>query len=189
MTLITELFLVLTENLVLSYVFGIPSLLTANGSRRKMALIGVLSAVFIFLGCTLTALMRPLLPAAHAELYLPLCSAILCGALDVLFLLLLSSLMGIRAARAVPYLHASAFSSAVLGAILLNFEQNQTVRTAAAFGLRCGLGYLLVCAMLCCAAPVLYSRQMPAAVRGWRGMLLYTALLSMAAACIANSSV
>lgn len=189
MTIVTELFLVLTENLVLTYAFGIPSLLSANGSRRKMLQISALSAVFILIGCTLLSLLRPLLPAGEGTLYLPLCSAVLNGILDVLLLLLFAALFGTKAHRIIPQLHAAAFSSAVLGAVLLDYAQNLSVRASAAFGLRCGAGYLLAALMLCCAAPVLYSEKMPAAVRGWRGMLLYTALLSMAAACIGSPTV
>ena len=180
----TELFLALTENLVLSYAIGIPSLLKSDGSRRRILAVGFLTACYIVVGCMMTALIRPLLPVEYARVFLPLFSAVINGILDLLLLCLIAVLPLRKPDGIIMLLHMSAFSSAVLGAILLCYEQKPAFSSAFSFGLRCGFGYLLACLMLCCAAPALCSRKMPAAMRGWRGMLLYIGILSMAAACI-----
>ena len=184
MTAAAELFLVLTENLVLTYLFGLPGLLKSDCQPRRLLRIGVLTACFIFAGCMLLAWIRPILPAESAHLWIPLCAALINGLLDVLLLLLFAALLGRKSHALIPEIHTAACSSAVLGALLLSFEKNDTVQTACSFGLRSAFGYVLAAMMLCGAAPVLRSEKMPSAVRGWRGMMIYAGLLAMAAACI-----
>ncbi len=188
MTAVTELFLVLTENLVLTYLFGLPGLLKSDCQPRRLLRVGVLTACFIFTGCMLLAWILPILPEDSAPLWIPLCAALINGMLDVLLILLLAAALGKKAHARIPEIHAAAVSSAVLGALLLSFEKNDTVQTACIFGLRSAAGYMLAALMLCFAAPVLRSEKMPAAVRGWRGMMIYTGLLAMAAACISAGS-
>ena len=84
----------------------------------------------------------------------------------------------------MPQLHYAACSSAVLGTILLSTEYTHDAGVAFRYGFRTGLGYLAACLMLKSAVPLLYSDKMPKAVRGWKGLLLYAGILSVAADCL-----
>lgn len=184
MTLVTELFLILTQNLVFSHLLGITPVVRAEGRRRMLLLSSGLSAVFILVSCTVLTALRPLLPAGELRLILPLCCAVLNGALDLICVLAAGLIAGEKARPAIVQIHAAACSGAVLGAVLLCFANAGTVSAAFFFGLRCAAGYLLAFLMLAAAAPVLNSNKMPASVRGWRGMYLYAGLIGLAVACI-----
>lgn len=184
MILTTELFLILTQNLLFTHLIGLPPLVRAAESRRRMLLSAGFSAIFILAACTALSAVRGLLPAGLTLFLLPLCSAVFCGLLDLLLVLAAGAMLGERAKPLILEIHAAAFSGAVLGAVLLCFANAGAVGTAFAFGLRCGVGYLAAYAMLAAAAPILTSDKMPASVRGWRGMYLYAGLISLAAACI-----
>jgi len=181
---IAELLLILTQNIVFSYALGIPNIAKSAVQRRMLLLSGLLVAIFVTLNTVLLALIRPLLSQTDTTLILPLCCVALNGVLDLILLILIAAVGGMRARTLIPHLHATAFSGAVLGSLLLSYNAANTPLLAAKNGLRCGLGYFLVCCMLALAAPALHSEKMPAAVRGWRGMFLYIGVIAMAVACI-----
>ena len=184
MLFITDLFLVLTQNVLFTYVLGVPSIIKSSQKRGWLLFTGLLVTFFTTVNSVLLAWIRPIIPADYASLLLPFFCALLCGLLDMLILLVLAGSCGTRAHKLIPHLHAAAFSSAVLGALLLSYDAANSVHTAMRYGFRCGLGYLLACGMLAVVVPVVNSEKMPAAVRGWRGLFLYAGVIAMATACI-----
>lgn len=182
--LTADLFLILAQNVVFSELLGLPSL--AETGRRGKGLIrsGVLVLLFCTAGAGALCGLRMLMPSQYERLLFPLCTAVVCGVLDLLAMLLCRILSSRIAAAAAPWIHAAAFSSAVLGTLLHSPDYTHAVSVAFRYGFRLGGGYFLVCVLLRLAAPVLFSEKMPAAVRGWRGIFLYAALLAMAGACM-----
>ena len=174
---------ILAQNLVFQKMIGLPGI-TAAGSRGKGLLrLGILTLFFCTVCAGLTAYLRPLIPAPAQKYVLPLSTAVMAAILDLLLVLVTKLTPGIRE-KLLPLLHNAAFSGTLLGAVLLSAEYTHDPAVAWRCGLQTGIGFLAACIMLKAAAPFCYSRKMPEAIRGRRGMFLYAALLSMAAACL-----
>lgn len=183
-----DLFLILTQNLLFHHMLGLPALASAEQRGKGLVRTGLLTFLFCLICPVLMALLRPFLPERWERLLFPLCSVLICGILDILILLLCGLITKKLSRSIAPQLHASAFSCAVIGTILMSTDYTHETAIAFRCGFRAGIGYLAACLMLRLAAPVLCGDQVPASVRGWRAMYLYAGLLAMACACILPES-
>ena len=183
MQLAADFILIIVQSLALQNLFGLSSAAVSVKNGKGLFRLGILTMLFSVIVCGLTAAVRPLIPTFWQKLLFPLVIILLCGILDLL-LVLAARLSAFLNRFLMPQLHYAAFSSAVLGAVLMSTEYTHDIGVAFRYGFRAGFGYLAACLMLKAAAPLLYSDKMPQAVRGRKGLLLYAALLSMAAACL-----
>jgi len=185
MQLVSDYFLIITQNLLLSSLLGIPSVIQSAGSRRKLLLNGLMTAGFCALNNGLIGVIRGTVPMTE-PVWMLLCSVAVAAASDIFALFLLSLPRRPEIRRVIPQVHLAAFSGAVLGLML----KSGAVSFGAGFrfGLQSGSGYLLACAMLAAVLPVVNSEKVPASVRGWRGLLMYTGVLAMAVSCFAQNA-
>lgn len=179
-----DLFLILTQNLLFHHMLGLPALASAEQRGKGLVRTGILTFLFCLICPVLLALIRPYLPERWERLFFPLCTVLICGLLDILILLLCGLLTRRLSSAVAPQLHASAFSCAVIGTVLMSTDFTHEVSVAFRCGFRSGIGYLAACIMLRLAAPALCGKKVPASVRGWRAMYLYAGLLAMACACM-----
>ena len=181
MQLASDFALLFVQNLIFQNLLGLPSAAVSLQKGKGLIRLGVLTTIFITAASGAIALLRPLIPNQYEKLLFPVCIALICGILDLL-LIFVSKLSKHLNSIIMPSLHAAAFSSAVLGAVLLSTDYTHDVLVAFRFGFRSGIGFFAACLMLKAVAPLVSSEAMPKAVRGWKGMLLYAAVISMAAA-------
>lgn len=185
MQLITNLFLILTQNAVFAQILGLPGLMQSAKSRRHLLLTGFLTLCFCAVNTGLLAVFRYALPEIDSA-WMTVLGILLNGLTDLAVIALLALTKSEQVQRLVPQIHLSAFSSAVLGTML----KSGSVSFAAGFrfGMQTGAGYLLASLMLAAVLPVLSSEKMPASVRGWRGLLLYAGVLSLAVSAFAANA-
>ena len=183
MQMITYVFLILTQNLVCSACFGIPSLTKSAKSAKHLALNGALTMLFCTVCTALLAALRGMLPTVHLVWMTVFGVMIVCAA-DLAAVLPMTRQERLRAY--IPQVHLAAFSSAVLGMML----KSGAVSFGAGFrtGMQMGAGYLLCCLMLAAVLPEINSKKMPASVRGWRGLLLYAGVIALAVSCMTAKS-
>ncbi|MBP0968408.1 MAG: hypothetical protein J5722_12295 [Oscillospiraceae bacterium] len=182
--LLADFLVILAQNLLFSELLGLPSVAAAGSRGKGLLRTGIFTLLFCVLCAGAVAAMRSFLPVQLEKLLFPLCIAVASGILDLL-LIRLFRLISKKMTRAIaPQIHAAACSSAVIGAVLMSTDYTHEVSIAMRYGLRLGTGFLIACVMLRLALPTICSSKMPAAVRGWRGLFLYCALLSMAGACM-----
>lgn len=183
MQIASDFILLFVQNIIFQNLLGLPSAANTIQKGKGLLRLGVLTVLFCTIGSGTLAVIRPLIPNRYEKLLFPLGIALICGILDLLLVLICR--FSKRLNRIImPVLHSAAFSSAVLGAVLLSTDYTHDIAVAFRFGFRTGLGYFIACLMLKAAVPLLNSEAMPKSIRGWKGMLLYAALLSMAAACL-----
>lgn len=183
MQIASDFLLLFVQNLVFQNLLGLPSAAVSVKNGRGLVRLGGLTMLFCTVTSGVLAFVRPLIPTAYEKLFFPLINAIICGVLDLL-LVLAAHFSKRFNSLIMPVLHAAAFSSAVLGTALLSTDYTHDAAVAFRFGFRSGFGYLAACLMLKAALPLINSEAVPKTVRGWRGILLYAGLLSMAAACL-----
>lgn len=182
--LLAEFLVILAQNLLFSEMLGMPSVADAGRRGKGLLRTGIFTLFFCTFGAGFVALLRNLLSVRTEKLFFPLCIAAVCGLLDLLLFRLFRLISKKMTEAIAPQLHAAACSSAVLGAILLSTDYTHEFGIALRYGFRMGGGYLIACLLLRFAIPTICGEKMPAAVRGWRGLFLYCALLSMAGACM-----
>ena len=182
--LFADFLVILAQNLLFSHMLGLPSLTDSGRTGKGLLRTGILTMLFCTLCAGAVAAARSFLPVRLEKLLFPLCIAVAGGVLDILLILLLSLISKHLTKKIAPQIHAAACSSAVIGSVLLSTDYTHEVGIAMRYGLRMGAGFLIACMLLRFALPTLCSEKMPAAVRGWRGLFLYCALLSMAGACM-----
>ena len=175
--------LIIIQNLVFQNLLGLSPAAVSVKKGKGLFRLGVITLLFCTMSAGITAIVRPLIPAGYQKLLFPLCNALICGILCLIFTLIcrFSKLLH---RFMIPQIYYAACSSAVLGTVLLSTDYTHDIPVAFRYGFRCGIGYLTVCVMLKMVAPLLYSKHMPRAVRGWKGLLLYAGVLSMASACL-----
>lgn len=78
------------------------------------------------------------------------------------------------------YVHLSVFNCSVIGALFLNSQRGGDLLSYIGYGLGTGLGFLIAAYLLYTAAGRLNSPLVPAAFRGYPGMLVYVGILSLA---------
>lgn len=78
------------------------------------------------------------------------------------------------------YVHLSVFNCSVIGALFLNSQQGGDLLSYVGYGLGTGIGFLIAAYLLYTAAGRLNSPLVPAAFRGYPGMLVYVGILSLA---------
>ncbi len=78
------------------------------------------------------------------------------------------------------YVHLSVFNCSVIGALFLNSQQGGDLLAYIGYGLGTGIGFLMAAYLLYTAAGRLNSPLVPAAFRGYPGMLVYVGILSLA---------
>ena len=183
MQIASDFALIFVQNLIFTNLLGLSSASVSLKKGRGFFRLGVLTLIICTAASGILALIRPLIPNEYQKLVFPLCNALICGVLDLL-LVLAAGISKVLNRIIMPQLHYAVFSSAVLGTVLLSTEYTHDAGVAFRYGFRSGIGYLAACLMLKAAAPLLYSKKMPEAVRGWKGLLLYAGLISMAAACL-----
>lgn len=183
MQIAADFVLIFLQNVVFQNVLGMSSVAVSVKNGRGLFRLGLLTMLLCTVSSGLTACCRLLIPNQYQKLLFPLCNALICG-IFCLIALLAVHFFGLLKKMLFPWICYAAFSSAVLGTVLLSTEYTHDTAVAFRYGFRSGVGYFAVCIMLKMAAPLLFSERMPQAVRGWKGMLLYSALLSMAAACL-----
>ncbi|MBR3447962.1 MAG: hypothetical protein IKH27_09170 [Oscillospiraceae bacterium] len=182
--LLADFLVLLGQNLLFSEFLGIPSVADAGRRGKGLLRAGIFTLFFCTFGAGFTSLLRNLLSVRTEKLFFPLCIAAVCGVMDILLMLLFRLISKKMTEAIAPQLHAAACSSAVLAAILYSTDYTHEFGIALRYGFRMGCGYLLACILLRLAIPTICGEKMPAAVRGWRGLFLYCALLSMAGACM-----
>ncbi len=183
MQISADFLLIFVQNIVFQDLLGLPQTAVSVKNGRGFARLGLLTLLFCTVISGLTAMIRPVLPLHWQKLLFPVC----CAAFSGLLFLLLNLLLGKNQKTAQilqPFLAPAAFSGAVLGTVLFSTDYTHEAAIAFRYGAKAGCGYLIACLMLKAAAPILYSEKVPAAVRGWKAVLLYAALLSMAAGCM-----
>lgn len=183
MQIATDIVMILVQNLVFQNLLGLSPAAVSVKTGKGLLRLGVLTMLFCTVSSGLNAAIRPVIPNLWQKLLFPLCNALICGVLCILLVLISRKSKHLKR-FIIPAVYYAASSSAVLGTMLLSTEYTHDIPVAFRYGFRSGAGYLGVCIMLKMAAPLLYSEQMPQAVRGWKGLLLYAGMLSMAAACI-----
>lgn len=183
MQIAADFVLVLFQNIVFQNLLGLSPAAISVKNGRGLFRLGLLTMLFCTVSSGLTVCIRQLIPVQYQAYLYPLCNAVICGLLCMAGLPLVHFLPKIRQ-FVFPWIYYAAFSSAVLGTVLLSAEYTHDTAVAFRYGFRSGFGYFAVCVMLKMAAPLLFSECMPQAVRGWKGLLLYSAMLSMAAACL-----
>lgn len=182
--LLADFLVILAQNLLFSELLGLPSVAAAGSKGKGLLRTGFFTLLFCVFCAGTVAAMRSFLPVQLEKLLFPLCIAVSAGVFD-LILIRLFRLISKKMTKAIaPQIHASACSSAVLGAVLMSTDYTHEVGIALRCGFQSGIGFLIACIMLRLAIPVICSSKMPASVRGWRGLFLYCALLSMAGACM-----
>ena len=183
MTLSFDFLVICVQNLVFQHMIGLPGIGFAGTNGKGLFRLGLLTLLFCTVCSGAAAVVRPFLPEPYQKYLFPLCIAVTAGVLDLLLLLITGIIPKLRKA-AEPLLHNAAFSGTLLGAVLLSTEYTHDPAVAWRFGLRTGIGFLAACIMLKPAARFCYSKKMPDSMRGRRGLFLYAAILSMAAACM-----
>ena len=175
--------LILLQNLVFQDLLGLTPAAVSVKNGRGLFRLGILTLFLCTVSSGCTAIVRPLIPPVMQKLLFPLCNALICG---IICLLLTFACRFSKYLKRflIPYLYYAACSSAVLGTVLLSTEYTHEIPVAFRYGFRIGIGYFAASLMLKMAAPQFFSPKMPPAVRGWKGLLLYAAILSMAAGCL-----
>ncbi len=185
MRLQSDLSFLLFQNAVFCFVLGLPAMRRSLTDRGGLIMLGICSLVMTTVVTGMSGVYRMLLPDQYAALLMPVCLAVTAAVLDLLILLICTAASGVLGRWIAPILHSAALSGAVIGSALISGTQTYDIPSAFRFGFRSGISFLLVCILLRTAQPAWNSQKMPAAVRGWRGMLLLTALMTMSAACMA----
>ncbi|MBR5722190.1 MAG: hypothetical protein IKX57_01065 [Oscillospiraceae bacterium] len=182
--LLADFLVILVQNLLFSELLGLPSVAAAGSRGRGLLRTGIFTLLFCVLCAGAVAAVRSFLPVRLEKLLFPLFIAISSGILDLILIHLFRLISKKLTKKIAPQIHAAACSSAVLGAVLMSTDYTHEAGIAMRYGFRMGVGFLIACILLRLALPTLCSSKMPAAVRGWRGLFLYCALLSMAGACM-----
>ena len=184
MQLVTDFLLVIGQNLLLHDLLGLPAAVYGTKKENGFVRLGFLTLLFSTAISGMMALVRGLFPPAYEKLLFPLCTAVFCGLFDLLLLGILRLVPEKFSKYLRRQIHAAAFSGAVLGIVLMSTEYTHEFHVALRYGIRTGLGYLIACVLLKLASPAVCSEKMPQAVRGWKGLYLYAALLSAAVYCM-----
>ena len=182
--MLNELYSLLTQNLLLTGMLGLPAIGYLVRKRQSLSLHGLLVTLFCTVNAGLLYLIRPLLRFSEGELFLPAVCILLNAALLGILYLPVHFFAGKARKPLTVQLCAAAFSGAVLGMLLQSVDAVPNGTAAMERGLRQGGGYLLVCCLLGAACPMLCSSDMPKAIRGQRGVYLFAAVLAMAIACM-----
>lgn len=183
MQIAADLILILFQNIVFQNALGLSSAARTVRHGRGLFRLGLLTMLVCTVSSGLTACSRLIIPTQYQKLFYPLVNALICGGICLLAAFAVKKFPRIKR-YVIPWIYNAAFSSAVLGTVLFSTEYTHDIWIAFRYGFRTGLGYLAACLMLKLAVPMLFSNHMPQSVRGWKGMLLYGAMLSMAAACL-----
>ena len=178
------LFGMLTQNLLLGSMLGLPAVGVIVRRRQSLFLHGLLVMLFCTVSGGMLFLVRPLFRFSEGELFLPAVCVLLNAALFGLLYLPVYFLGGKYRRSLTVQLCAAAYSCAVMGMLMQSVDAVPTVTAAMERGLRQGGGYLLCCLLLAGAQPLLCGEKMPRAFRGTRGIFLCAAVLAMAAACL-----
>ena len=187
--MITGLFVILTENIVITHLLGIPSPADDPSQKPKNLLP---QAFFVLLfsaaGSWLMFFLSPLLRFSGGSLFHPLALILLTSLLAGIVLIPAAFLPdSLKNTVRVSVLEAG-ISSALLGTLFLGIDASPTASAAAYKGLMQGIGYFVAACLLQAAVPFVCDEKMPARFRGWRGLYLYAAVLSMSALCLTNQT-
>lgn len=182
--MLDELYGMITQNLLLTYLLGLPAIGMLVRRKQSIALHGALVLLFCTVNAGLLYLIRPLFRFSEGNLFLPAVCVLLNAAVLGILYLLVHFRGGAYRKPLTVQLCAAAYSCAVIGMLMMSVDAVPDALSAMQRGLRQGGGYLLCCLMLAGARPMLCSEKMPAAFRGTRGVYLYAAVLAAAAACL-----
>ena len=185
--IITWLFLILTENVLFSSLLGLPSF-TDQGGKKYVNLLTPAFFVMAFsvLGSMILYPVTKLFRFENGKVFYPLI-LILIIALLAAAMMLAAVLLPEKYRTAVRMaIWEAAISSAMIGILYFTIDASPSVTAAAAKGLMYGCSFLFASCFLQIAVPYIFSEKMPARFRGWRGLYIYAAVLSMAALCLTN---
>lgn len=180
----TDIVLVIGQNILLHDLLGLPAAVYGTKKGSGFLRLGILTMLFSMVIACITAALRGFFPPSYEKLLFPVCIMLLCGLLASLLFWILRFLPEKYAKLLRKQILAAAFSGGVLGIVLMSTEYTHEYTVALRYGFRTGLGYLIACILLKLASPALYSDKMPRAVRGWKSLYLYAALLSAAVYCM-----
>ena len=189
-TLMNGLFIMLTENVMMTHLLGLPPFYEER-EKRRFPLIAPACFVMFFCaaGNILLFYLSRVLRFPEGKLFYPILLvgviALLCtGVCFAAHWLPARVKTGVRKAAA-----EGAVSSGLLGFLYLSMDSAPDVMTALINGLNQGAAFLLAAILLQIAVPYICSKKMPQHFRGWRGLYLYAAILAMAAYCLTGQSV
>ncbi len=172
---------VFVQNLIFERALGVNVLLYA--SRKKEHLFGfsgaiayttTVSAAIVWIFDTLlgeTEYYRVIMPL----IYIFIVAIVYIGTLALIWRFFPKAFRSLK-----KYVHLSVFNCSVIGALFLASQQGNDIFSYLGYGLGTGIGFLLAAYLLYTAAGRLNSPLVPAAFRGYPGMLVYVGILSLA---------
>jgi len=194
----------LADNLVLGAALGTSTLMAASRNRSSLPALALVMTLFSAVSALLAGLVTGALQldrvAYPYSLAVPLMYTGVVGLLYIAALAFLHLVLRDRAGMYKKYVHLAAFNCAVMGTLYKAFDPVSLHHTDAVqflsmdgsylrvsdpvsamlFGLHMGLGFALTAVMLTAVRSRLYSRDVPAAFRGFPAVLAFLGVLSMA---------
>ncbi len=171
----------MAENFVFARAFGVSTMITA--ARNKRNLPGICLGVTFF---TTAASAAAGLSSSFfnrdsiGKGFIPLLYIMMIGAVYLITLILAAVVFGGKFGRIKKYVHISAFNGAVMGTIFLSCQSCGSPGEFILFGLYAGAGFSAASYMLSAVYQQLYSKDVPAAFRGYPAVMIFTGIVAMA---------
>ena len=115
-----------------------------------------------------------------ARIFLPVIYIIALGLVYILTLICLWWFMYNTFKKMRKYIHISAINGAVLGSVLLNSQNSNTLFEYVTLSIGTGLGFMLAVYLVGAAYDKIYSEDAPYLTRGYPLLLIYIGILGMA---------
>lgn len=172
---------IFVQNLIFERALGVNVLLYA--SRKKEHMFGFAAAITYTttVSSAIAWIFDSLLgKSEYYRIIMPLIYIIIIAAVYVGTLTLIWRFLPKVFKSLKKYVHLSVFNCSVIGALFLASQQGNDIFAFIGYGLGTGIGFLLAAYLLFTAAGRLNSPLVPAAFRGYPGMIVYVGVLSLA---------
>lgn len=123
---------------------------------------------------------KAILPFKYGWLFMPLIYVAIISILYISTLLFLWRVFPKIFAKIKKYAHLTIFNCTVIGALFLNSNYGDDIRSYIGYGFGTGIGFFLAALMLNIAHEKLDSDKIPKAFRGYPIMLIYIGIISLA---------
>lgn len=172
---------VFLENTVFSRALGTSTVLIVLRKKISIWAFGATITFITLLASVGAYFITPFLESQENSYYIA--PMIFIGVISITYLLVITliSFFGREHKQELlNMVHMSAFNCAVLGALLLSFQENLTFIESLGFGLGTGAGFTMAMFFLSVAYEKLYGEHISKSFRGFPITLIYIGIVSMA---------
>lgn len=175
MFLMQEFFIVLTSNMLFSYMLGTDILFSADKSKRSMNVLGLYVLVFSVVCSIPTSFTDSVVP----ESLVPLADT---AVVIVLYMagLGISRISGQKSFyNYKKYMHYAAFNTVVMGILYIG-RKSDGLEEHVLFALESAIGFFIAAWLMGLAVKFLSGKDIPASFRGYPAMMIFIGVISMA---------